>query len=473
MNKSIYNNSYDISGKSLYNIEQNNAASSTNISIDSLLNSLQSTVTNITNVTNTTTNPTNPITGDNPSYDIITSNTSIINTELYLGQIGSSYLLHIYKNTNTTIFGDITDNIIITTNQALNTEIGYTSIDIKVPYVSFLPEQLSSDTIPDNYFNIIDSKVKIDGPITVFKSVKTAFIEPIITTNYYDKYEFNYDIINKDENKYDKGLAFEYIKKTGINSNIKLGFMGYSTAYDRFVFYKDSKYGIYDGQDVVSLPIYSNGVDTGNTYNWNEYYISKNNNVSTGVEIDTIYTNTLSTITKTNNNTNTLTINCDNDYNLNMNGDININISNPNTINFPYGINITTSGEIVLNTNGLSTYFYMLTGNGTGTTELFIDNLSNRIIIETNYVYSLSCDIFAKIIGSDKECKLKLEALIVYEGTPIVKKFILYSSSMIFNMNIETIIINSITYLEIFGILNHSGIAKWAGNLCMSKISIN
>lgn len=279
MFKNLMNNTQFGVGKSIYNVESNSSSStSSDMSLTDFINSLASVAT--TTTTSTISNESGVF--SNVTADTITTNVLTVLQNFYLGE---EKLLQIALSDNTSLSGSTRQDIIITTINHQSSNLIYTSIILNTPYIFSEPDYVPNGLInesPDNFLEIYDSKFKVTGPFTEIKSQKAVITSPIFTVAYLDRVDFNTDgstTINP--TPYDRGIAFEYVN----NGNINFGFYGYSTQYDRFVFYKNA---IENGTTPYS--IYKNGFDTGETGIHTDYNVTRADNTHlTSVEADNLY----------------------------------------------------------------------------------------------------------------------------------------------------------------------------------------
>lgn len=214
-----------------------------------------------------------------------------ISNDLYLGD---DDLLRITQAADTTINTAIVRGVIITTKNIEDTT-DYTSIKLIVPYLSSIPDFVpdpAKNEAPDNYFEITNTKFKVSGPMTIIKSIRAVFTEPIITVSYIDKVDASIsesDVLKY--NEYDRGISFEYIENKLGGLPIKLGFFGFSVKKDRFVFYKNAAYT----GTTQYLYTDKNGQQLGDSGILTDYNVgSTDTSNPTKVDIDSLYTNTIS-----------------------------------------------------------------------------------------------------------------------------------------------------------------------------------
>lgn len=280
MSKNIYNNNQNGVGKSIYNIEQTKSSQSTTgiaTNIQDLISTLQP------DQSSSTANVSSD--ASNISSDIITTNVLTVIDDFYMG---SSKILNITLGSIDVINQQPLQKAIITTNNFNASTLTYTSILLNVPYIYTIPDyapNAEADEAPDNYLELYDSKIKVTGPFAEIESQKVAITSPILALSYIDRVKYNTtgSGVTDNINSFDKGISFEYTE----SSNISIGFMGYSSQVNRFVFYKN---GSYNGS--ISYDIYKNGASTGETGLLTEYNITRYDNTSlTEIEADVLYTN--------------------------------------------------------------------------------------------------------------------------------------------------------------------------------------
>ena len=379
MNKNIHNNNI-LSGpdKSLYNLEgvsiKTSNSGSNSQSLNDLINSLQP----------PTSVSASSVDGDkifnNIATDTIVSNVLSILNEFY---IGDNNLLQILPGQPIIINEAFTQHILLTTKEYGINDPEYTSVHFNVPYLFTTPDYIpnaDNKEAPDNYLEIYDSKFRVTGPFTIIKSLKAVFTDPIITVSYIDRVDASTSGTTVLEaTTYERGMAFEY---TTINEgDIMTGFMGYSPSLSRFVFYKS---GIYNGQS--EYQILKNGLDTGETGILTDYNITRSSDeIVTDIELDSIYTNKITSADNT--NSRKITINSHDDLYINVLEDT----TEDNSSNRDYNFGIVVTGDITESAKsftGTYTTNYTITSQNTyfGVSnyimELF-DVLSNNIELES------------------------------------------------------------------------------------------
>lgn len=221
--------------------------------------------------------------------DTIKAGNVYVSNDFYLGD---NELLRITQAADTTINSAVVRGVVVTTKNIEDTT-DYTSIKLIVPYLNdtpdFVPDPVKSEA-PDNYFEIANTKFKVSGPMTIIKSIRTVFTEPIITVSYIDKVEAS--IVDSEalaSTDYDRGISFEYTN--GNIEPVKLGFFGFSMKKDRFVFYKNAAYN--------GTSSYKYTAKTGEQYDGGgrltDYNVASTDTSNpTKVDIDSLYTNTIS-----------------------------------------------------------------------------------------------------------------------------------------------------------------------------------
>lgn len=276
MFKNIMNNTPQGVGKSIYNIELNGSnLNNTNSNLEDFINSLAP----VTIVQTTTSSESEKF--SNVSADTITTNILTVLENFY---VGADQLFHIALSDITTTNGTNRQNTIITTNNYQSSTLIYTSINLNVPYFYPDPDYVPNSSLheaPDNYLEVYDSKFRITGPFTEIQSRKTVMTAPIFTVGYLDRVEFDTSGSTTTATPYDRGISFEYVNL----GSISVGFYGYSTQYDRFVFYKTAS-----NNGTTTYPIYKNGISTGQTGTYTDYNVTRFDTTSlTSVEADVLY----------------------------------------------------------------------------------------------------------------------------------------------------------------------------------------
>lgn len=338
MFKNISNNTQFGAGKSIYNIESfGSTVSNSSTDLATYINSLApSTVQQPVLST-----PSGQF--SNITADTITTNMLSVLKEFY---VGPDRLLQIMPSDVTYENGEARTDIIVTTKNFQSSVMEYTSILLNVPYLYSTPDYVpnaSASEAPDNYLEVYDSKFRISGPFTEIQSQKVVSISPIFTLAYLDRVEFNTTgSITKNTTPYDRGIAFEYVE----SGNISLGFYGYSTQIDRFVFYKSAV-----NNGTTTYDIYKNGISTGEVGTHTDYNVTRSDNTTkTSVEADVLYTNTI-------NSSDNLWIGSDLDRTMTINsyGLLSINVEE-DSVNTPgiFDFNINVTGEIIESSNTFS-----------------------------------------------------------------------------------------------------------------------
>jgi len=332
------------------------------------------------------------------SFGVITTDDIIINNNL---SIGSDELLQIIPAQELTINGVATNSTIVTTKEMMTTgDIGYTSIKFIVPYVFDEPDHVpdaSKNEAPDNYLEIENSKFRVTGPFTIIKSVRAVFTEPIITISYIDKVDANTsDSTVLALNTYDRGISYEYTTEN--NGAIKLGFFGYSWEKGRFVFYQSAAYNgqtdyEYVGKDGIKFP----GGGKLTDYN----VISTDTITPTKVDIDSLYTNTISSAYYTtmpapfqNFKNRKLNINAHDDMTISVGIDTTENPSPPAR---NYNYTLTSKGKINM-TAGDSSTISTLTCTSTG--QMSFQSSSSLTCTSTGQMSFQSSSVNGIIIGT-------------------------------------------------------------------------
>ena len=360
------------------------------------------------------------------SADMMTGNITAVLQKLTIGQ---DNLLQMIPSDLKIINDNRVYGVLITTNNMTTTgSTGYTGIDLAVPYIYDDADHVpvtDNKEAPDNFFNIKNTKVKITGPFTYIKSIKTAFTDPIITLGYYDRVDAS--TIGSTEltlKKYEKGIAMERVEADG--GTVKFSFMGYSQNLDRFVFYRT---GQYTGTDPYRF-VKKDGTPASGTGILTEYNIDRiaqDNSigstqdpldVTTNVDIDSLYTNTISSADHT--YTRKLNINAYDDMTIKVGVDL--TETSPPTRNYDFllstegGLTMKstgTGGAIYDSTQALkirsqtSTYINADTGFGYTAKPIYIGNGSTAQL--SNYLQVLgqlqvtSSDSVAKTVNTQME----------------------------------------------------------------------
>jgi hypothetical protein len=134
----------------------------------------------------------------------------------------------------------------------------------------------SQNIYDDNWLFIYNSKFKVGGPFSYFKSDKTAIRDKILTVGYIDKID-DIDDNNDSLNAY-RGIDFEYIENG--TTNHKLGFMGFRMNDGHFVFYPEATYKTY----------------LSGLFPKDENIILKNIDVMSIIDIDELFVNNINTL---------------------------------------------------------------------------------------------------------------------------------------------------------------------------------
>lgn len=299
MSKDLANRNSSSQGKSLYNLADTGSLDSASLStVLGFLNSGSS----------VTTDQFGAVAQDGDkvfgvlSADTMTGNITTVIQKLTIGNGG---LLQIIPSDQKKVNDVLTYGVLITTDQLVstNTNIGYTSITLNVPYKFSIPDYVpnaDNREAPDNALMITNTKFRVSGPFTFIKSVKTAFTNPILTLGYYDRVDAA--TIGSTEltyKQYDKGIVMERIEED--QGDIKFSYMGYSQKLGRFTFYNT---GQYVGTDTYKY-LKKDGKESDESGILTEYNIDRIaydpsdvtqniNDVVTKVDIDSLYTNVIS-----------------------------------------------------------------------------------------------------------------------------------------------------------------------------------
>jgi hypothetical protein len=266
MEKSIYNSYENYVGKSLYNINNNTSSSTSSTgTLDNFLNAIiNSGVINVSNVSsvssgsNTTTTTSTTISNTNS----ITSNTTTTATldvlqSFYFNQTAME-MQYNEQPSYLTLSSSTSNYVLINTNNttSLYYNVQYIHLtnnneNYDGTYTPDYPDTIIAGSYVENYFQILDSKVKIEGPWTFINSAKMSVGSNLLTVNYYDRLKVALDstILSSSyvlDSNYgtDRGINFEYAYLIPNESSyrINMGYFGYSRKINRFVFYNDAVY---------------------------------------------------------------------------------------------------------------------------------------------------------------------------------------------------------------------------------------
>lgn len=283
------------------------------------------------------------------SADTMTGNITTILQELL---IGNGNLLQFIPSDQTKINDTLTYSVLVTTNNyQLSGSTGYTSVNINIPYVfndaDHVPDAQNKEA-PDNFLNIQNTKFRVSGPFSYLQSVKTAAKSPSLTLNYFDRVNASkLGSTELDLYKWETGIIAERVEQSG--GPIKFSYMGYSQQLDRFVMYRTGKY---TGTTPYNYTLKNNTLSS-QTGTLTEYNIDRIHydplafpaqdpkDLNTALEVDTIYTNTITGSDHT--TTRGLTFNSYDDMIINV---------TPDGINPPVGncdLFLNTYGEIHMN----------------------------------------------------------------------------------------------------------------------------
>lgn len=289
MSKNLYNNGSSGS-KSLYGIDNSGTISASMVA-SILAASANSSVT--TDQFGAVASDGNKVFGV-LSADTMTGNVTAVIQKLTVGTGG---LLQIIPTDQVKINDALTYGVLITTNNHnTGADTGYTGVKINVPYIFNEPDHAPVAALseaPDNFLDISNTKFRVSGPFTFVKSVKTSFKGPLLTLGYYDREEASFvGSTTLELKKYDKGIIMERIENnSGLLSDVKFSYMGYSQNLGRFVMYND---GVYTGTDRY---YYTNkdGTLSSDQGVLTEYNVGRNPNADSTnpstLEVDRIYTN--------------------------------------------------------------------------------------------------------------------------------------------------------------------------------------
>ena len=393
-------------GKPLFFSET--SQTSTNQSLLDYLQNLQSLQN--TNVITTTSNNINTETSD---INTNTITTSIINI---LNNINFSNNFLIMNNTDFEASSTIPsspDYILCSTNNnyALYLRVPYTYVrgtDFgNVSEYDYVP---SGAEIDEQWLTITDSKFKVTGPFTQIKSDKTAFRDKVVTVGYIDRVELSNTssfLGTVDDNPSNtstcRGIDFEYTN-IGSPSIVRLGFIGYSFARNKFVFYKNASYNVGGGlanenKITKNSPTDLNKFDLDHIYT-NKIYASDD----TTFDFIEVQSNDYLKLYSGGTITQPSTINSNSTY-ISSAADTQI-FSNTGSILLQTGTNAIpslTDGQIYLNSNGQSnvilnldeSMLFSITNSGTTYQEKIDNNgfsfgtdADNWIIINSDNLYS-------------------------------------------------------------------------------------
>lgn len=246
MSKSIYNNIGNRSAsKSLYYLTeaQEDAVNQTSASTGQVINFI-SNVQGATTIINQAIQPPAPAPAPTTAQTQQVSN-QVNTNQLNIGSYFNYGSFYMVNQDNLAIYNEDSSTVKHERFTLLgidNTIEGSTSSIVF--HCKYQDSAYDNTTAYDTEIDFHDSKIRITGPSTFIESEKTSIADGVLTVGYVNRYnltnrvELGLTYSDTDSEGHSKGVDFEYIDSNAV----KLGFMGFNFARDRFIFYKDAKY---------------------------------------------------------------------------------------------------------------------------------------------------------------------------------------------------------------------------------------